>query len=114
MRHEAHGWCEGIQIDDRGTVTYYVPEDTSYDPGRAGGYETDVFDDEDVEVLLEDATGRAHAAWWCLENVVGHRDYLEPRAALLNRCANAPLSRPGDAEALRLVCLHVAGMGVES
>ena len=68
----------------------------------------------DLSLDLADATGRAHAAWWLSARCPdGVPSIGESRRAVL--LAKGGYEMSGDLiRALRLVCLHVAGMGVES
>ncbi len=84
-----------------------------------------ILGEEPLRLDLEDKTGRAHAAWWLAgqpaqygtswrgltkrqvsRHIVGEFPTLDPADPRLlpdgSRCV--------DAEALRLVCLHVAGV----
>ena len=66
---------------------------------------------------LTDATGRCHAAWWLLneaENVTVSCGVTqeEAQALLFMAMYGKPMS-DDDVRALRLVCLHVAGVRVE-
>ena len=67
-----------------------------------------------VALDLTDATGRAHAAWWLSARCPdGVPSIGESRRAVL--LAKGGYEMSGDLiRALRLVCLHVAGMGAES
>jgi hypothetical protein len=69
---------------------------------------------EPVYLDLSDPTGRAHAAWWALttfDMLFGDMGRLRPDdARVLRLAATGKDMTDAEIAALRLVCLHVAGV----
>jgi len=63
---------------------------------------------------LRSATGRAHATWWAMANMDEDIHLTQDARRALALALRGFEMSDDDVRALRLVCLHVAGMGVES
>ena len=105
-------WCSPVINLDRRCIVHNSAVHNGY--GRINIGADVVVLPEEVALDLTDATGRAHAAWW-LAATLGMADPCATVPSLVGLDANDDRRLPDgsrwvDAEALRRVALHVAGV----